>query len=588
MRPRARIAIAATLTIVGLGVPLAYAWVSGERAAEAEREALLAAPVARARAAAERIAARVRGELGGLAERESARPYYEWQSLIVDPRGAYEGEAVVPSPLAGGATEPLVATHYQIDAARRVTTPEVNEAATAPPADPRAVARLAALREALRDEVVGASPALANPIGNDGGALGNGPGKPEGEVQQQIQVADAGRVIEQRLSNEVYQQNVAATEVWEQIQQRKGATKRAFAPGEVTVKLGPFVWRSVVLAGAPALLGERPVETPDGPRRQGFVVDGARLATFLQDGELTGALAPPGAGDEAIEVPLGLPGLDQVVRVALPDRAATLAAAEAPRAEQRLRAVLMLVFGVLAAAAILWLVLQAERLLERRQRFAAAAAHELRTPLAGLRMYAEMLAHGLGRPDKQKAYAERLASEAARLGRVVSNVLDFTRLERRSLSVDPKPRDVALLVEEIARRHEPSLVEAGACLVVTRPAGPLMARCDADALAQILGNLLDNAEKYTREAADRTITVTVEAGLPIAIRVRDRGPGLPAGRRMFQAFARGGRAGDPAGLGLGLSLARALARAQGGDLVAGQPDDGRGAELIVQLPTAGD
>lgn len=587
MTPRARIAIAVGLTLGGLGVPIAYAWISGERAAEAEHLAILAAPVEEARAAAGRVAARVRDELAGLAERESARPYYEWQSLIVDPRGAYEGEAVVPSPLAAGPTEPLVAGHYQIDAAGRVTSPEVNEAPTAPAPEARAVARLAALREALKDPGTPAPAEQPEPAEQVEQVEQAKPPEPSPQaLQQEVQVANAGPVVEQRLSNEVYQQNVSAPAVWEALQQRKNPTKRAFAPGVVTVKLGPFAWRALELQGAPVLAAERPVETPDGPRRQGFVVDGARLAALLHDGGLTASLVAPETTEAgAISVPLDLPGLQRVVRVALPDRQALMAAAEVPRAEQRLRAILLLAFGVLAAAAILWLVLQAERLLERRQRFAAAAAHELRTPLAGLRMYAEMLAHGLGRPEKQQAYAERLASEAARLGRVVSNVLDFTRLERRSLAVDPKAQDVAALVEEIARRHEPGLVEAGACLVLARPAGPVMARCDGDALAQILGNLLDNAEKYTREAVDRTITVTVEARAEaIAIRVRDRGPGLPDARRMFKAFARGARAGDPAGLGLGLSLARALARAQGGDLVAGDP--GVGAELIATVPAA--
>jgi len=105
------------------------------------------------------------------------------------------------------------------------------------------------------------------------------------------------------------------------------------------------------------------------------------------------------------------------------------------------------------------------------------------------------------------------------------------------------------------------------------------AKVDADALAQILGNLVDNAEKYSREASDRTITLTV-AELPGAggeVRVKDRGPGLPKGKGLFRPFARGAPKDGPAGLGLGL----ALARAQGGELGAGE--SAGGAELILTL-----
>ena len=133
------------------------------------------------------------------------------------------------------------------------------------------------------------------------------------------------------------------------------------------------------------------------------------------------------------------------------------------------------------------------------------------------------------------------------------------------------------------RKLEPGLVAAGASLVLVRPSGPVMAKVDADALAQILGNLVDNAEKYSREASDRTITVTV-GELPGSggdVRVKDRGPGLPKAKGLFRPFARGAPKDGPAGLGLGLALARALARAQGGELVAGEGKGG--AELILRL-----
>jgi len=598
--PRTRIVVASALIAVGLGVPLVFMWVSGHAAAKAENDKILTEPVALARAAAERVATRVASELSELALREGARPYYQWQSVIVDPRGLYEGEAVIPSPLAEGPTEPLVSSHFQIDAAGTVTSPEVNEARGAPAAPVDATHRLGVLRTALsgrRAEPVNAQPVNAEPPGHDDGALGNGQVKAQLEEEPPMQVADAnagkiaiqGIVQEQRISNQVYQQNVSAPATFEKLQQnRKSPPQAPPATGQVTVRIGSFVWESLALDGTEVLAATRAIETPDAPKRQGFVVDPGRLATLLRDGERVGrvVLPKPGAGPNGpgvVEVPLLLPGLAKVVAVALPDAATTAALAEVPLAEFRLRSALLTVFALIAAGAILLLVVQAERLLERRQRFAAAAAHELRTPLAGLRMYAEMLAHGLGKPEKQKAYAERLASEAARLGRVVANVLDFTRLERKSLAVTASSQDVAAVVEEIVRKLEPSVIAAGASLVFVRPSGPLMAKADADALAQILGNLIDNAEKYGREASDRTITVTVtEAeGNGVAVRVNDRGPGLPSTKGLFRPFARGVPKDGPAGLGLGLALARALARAQGGELVASEVK--HGAELVLQL-----
>jgi len=205
-----------------------------------------------------------------------------------------------------------------------------------------------------------------------------------------------------------------------------------------------------------------------------------------------------------------------------------------------------------------------------------------------VRMYGEMLAEGLGNPDRQRTYARRVAAEADRLGRVVSNVLDFTRLERGNLSVSPTPGDLGAAVTEIVARIAPTLVGHGATVAVSLDPGSHEACFDRDALAQIVSNLIDNAEKYTRGAADRAITVRVEH-LPTGFRVsvRDHGPGIAPAlrRRLFRAFSRGADADQPAGLGLGLALARVLVEAQGGR-VDYRDADGGGAEFGVTLPPA--
>ncbi len=166
--------------------------------------------------------------------------------------------------------------------------------------------------------------------------------------------------------------------------------------------------------------------------------------------------------------------------------------------------------AALAGALLLWLVVQSEKLAQQRIRFAASAAHELRTPLAGLRLYGEMLAEGLGDPGRAREYARRMAGEAERLGRVVTNVLSFTRLERGALNVHLAAGDLAEAVRDAYQRQQPALEQAGAPVELELPENLPPVQFDRDAIAHIVQNLLDNAEKYTREREDRLIVLAIE------------------------------------------------------------------------------
>ncbi len=248
-------------------------------------------------------------------------------------------------------------------------------------------------------------------------------------------------------------------------------------------------------------------------------------------------------------------------------------------------------FGIVGAIAlavavlVLALVLRAEQLARERSQFAAAAAHELRTPLAGLQLYGDMLADGLGDPGKVRDYARRMSEEASRLGRVVSNVLGFSQLERGNLSVDAQLGPLGTALRELAERAERGLDRAGAALELD-VSPELRARFDRDALARIIGNLLDNAEKYARGAGDRTIRLAArERDGHVEVSIEDRGPGVADRTKLFRVFERGLTADGPAGLGLGLALSRSLARAMGGDLVH-RPADGGGALFVLELPRA--
>ena len=620
MRGLSRRSWLATLALViGVGGPLAFGWFSGRSAALAEADALRKAPRSAAREAGERIAGKVLDRLDAMVTKESERPYFHYQNFFVDPRGAYAGTAVVPSPLSdgNGASDPLVLAYFQIDQGGVVTMPSVPEGIEdAPAAKPADVALLDALRHAdiprppasvalalasfeapavdLPSDTQVASNDLPNvdnvqgPVGQ--GALGNA-----GNVFYQKRVPPQQAVQEVVLDPEQYAQNVSANQLYNELNARKNSAARAPqqqaalpAPDEraaVVVRMGPLAWETLTIAGVPSLAALRHIITPEGVRSQGFVLSRDALAELTHDGDVQARLVPPGSPDgQGVEVALTGTGW----RVQVPSGTAEAAAevqADALVSAFQLRFAGMGLLALLALAAVVIALVQADRHLERRQRFAAAAAHELRTPLAGLRMYAEMIALGLGKPEKHKLYAERLATEAGRLGRVVANVLDFTRMERGNLSVRTQDGDLVAAVEEQLSRLEPAIRAAGASIALESGDRPVTAAFDSDALAQILANLVDNAEKYGRESLDRHIVVSVERGAAgPEVHVKDRGPGLRAGfeARLFRPFARGDERDGPAGLGLGLALTRALARAQQGD-IRFMRRVGGGAEFVVTL-----
>ncbi|MBK9032604.1 MAG: HAMP domain-containing histidine kinase [Myxococcales bacterium] len=546
---------------------------------------------------------------------ESARPYLHYQNLFHDPAGASEGLSVTPSPLATGPADPLVALHFQIDERDQVSSPSVNdevpETIQAKAPDRTALAGVGAVRDELARwaehgavrvaappvQVAAIAPRRARQAAIGAQALGNGDaGDPNEPAVQTIE-----------LPPEAYEQNQVTNQIF--AQNRRGGPrvqlpnqaadpiepapaparapaprlrKAAAPPAPVIITVAPLTWTTLTIDGAPTLVAVRQVITPDGARTQGLTVTRATLAAWLEERGGAGAALVDQGG-----APLGIAGSPWAIRIDARDDLAYVRGSAAMLRDGFLVkfvpvAVLALVCGLL----VVGVTARGERLARQRVRFAAAAAHELRTPLAGIQLYGDMLADELGDPAKHKDYAHRISVEAARLGRVVGNVMGVTQLERGSLTVRTEAADAVEVVREVIERAEPGLVRAGATVELVAPAS-VPARLDRDAVARVLGNLLDNAEKYSRGAADRTITVAVAvAGDTVEIAVRDRGPGLPAALRRgrFQAFTRAVGEDAPPGLGLGLALSRALAVAMAGELVPRAVSPG--AELVLRLPAA--
>ncbi|HXG10921.1 MAG TPA: HAMP domain-containing sensor histidine kinase [Gemmataceae bacterium] len=209
---------------------------------------------------------------------------------------------------------------------------------------------------------------------------------------------------------------------------------------------------------------------------------------------------------------------------------------------------------------------------ERRIRFVSAVTHELRTPLTTLRLYLDMLTGGLVRDEKQKEeYLHTLNAEAERLNRLVGNVLDFSRLENQTPQLTIGPVAVADLLEQVRSTWQGRCQDAGKELIVENALGEAVIATDVGLVQQILANLIDNACKYSRSAADRRVWLRARANgsRRWVVEVEDRGPGVaPRERRsIFRPFRRGRDADVTAGgVGLGLALAQRWAALLGGRL----------------------
>lgn len=228
---------------------------------------------------------------------------------------------------------------------------------------------------------------------------------------------------------------------------------------------------------------------------------------------------------------------------------------------------------------------------ERRIRFVSAVTHELRTPLTTLRLYLDLLNSGMVSEEKQKdEYLKTLSGEADRLHRLIGNVLDFARLEKARPNVVKQPVAVAEFLDQLcATWHERCAASGKDVQVVNALPEGTNVSTDRSLVEQILGNLIDNARKYSRDASDPRIWLRARAdGGKIILEVEDRGPGVTKRERgsIFRPFRRGHDADVKAGgVGLGLALATRWAGFIGGKLNVKAGEDGVGACFQLELPS---
>lgn len=226
-------------------------------------------------------------------------------------------------------------------------------------------------------------------------------------------------------------------------------------------------------------------------------------------------------------------------------------------------------------------------LAQKKTDFVSNVSHELKTPLTSIRMFAELLADDrVKEPDKRQRFLRIIAGESDRLARLVNNVLDFARLEKNRKTYDMREVDLYPVIERIWESESLRLREAGFQVDWVADSGPYPVVGDVDAIAQILINLISNAEKYA--VAGREILLRTELqSSQLLVEVLDRGPGVPRGMedRIFEAFFRAddSLSSGVQGSGLGLTLARSIARAHHGDISYHVRKDGGGL-FRLKLP----
>jgi signal transduction histidine kinase len=252
-----------------------------------------------------------------------------------------------------------------------------------------------------------------------------------------------------------------------------------------------------------------------------------------------------------------------------------------------------------------------QRLTALKDNFVSSVSHELRAPIASVRLMAEGLERGrVQEPEKQREYFRFILQECRRLSALIQNVLDFSRIDQGRQEYEFEPADVLRLVDETVKGMEPMASERHIQLSFTPPASPVNATIDARAIQQALVNLLDNAIKHSSPGSKITVGLNVLKDIAdrrsrcpsasprsiggrtlsrslLQIFVQDQGEGIPATEheRIFERFYRVGselRRQTP-GAGIGLSIVKHIVDAHEGRVTV-ESEPRQGSRFTITIP----
>jgi signal transduction histidine kinase len=224
-----------------------------------------------------------------------------------------------------------------------------------------------------------------------------------------------------------------------------------------------------------------------------------------------------------------------------------------------------------------------------KNQFLAMLSHELRNPLAPIQNAAELfhLTTDLAPPLREAT--ERLRRQIRHLAHLLDNLLDAANMVQGLLKLDRVAIDLADVVQDAVDRVHPQIAAKRQTLTVRLPSESVPVEADRARLSQAIGNLLDNASRYSAESTSITLEARLEAHQAV-ITVRDWGEGIDGALigRVFEVFVQGERtiARSGGGLGLGLALARSVVELHGGKVTAHSDGPGLGSTFVIRLPVA--
>jgi len=231
---------------------------------------------------------------------------------------------------------------------------------------------------------------------------------------------------------------------------------------------------------------------------------------------------------------------------------------------------------------------QALRAADRQKNeFIAILAHELRNPLAPIHNALQIMQRGsIGDPQVATA-RDIIQRQSKHLSRLVDDLLDVSRITNGRINLHREPVQVAAFLSRAVEANQPLLAERQHVLEVDAPPETLVVNGDTTRLTQIVGNLINNATKFT-EPGGRIRVSAARCDDEVEICVRDNGVGIAPHMlpQLFGLFTQAHQLGDhpPGGLGIGLALARRLVEMHGGNITARSAGIGHGSEFVVRLP----
>ena len=230
----------------------------------------------------------------------------------------------------------------------------------------------------------------------------------------------------------------------------------------------------------------------------------------------------------------------------------------------------------------------AEETSRRKDEFLAVLGHELRNPLAPIITSARVIRSVIGAaPGPLRQSIEVIERQAAQMSRLVDDMLDLARIGQGRFELRRTRLALAGIIEQAVLGVEPVMKANRHRFTISIPDPALELDADADRLLQIVGNLLNNAAKYT-PAGGEIVLAAVQEGPNAVVRVRDNGIGIPAQMlsRVFELFAQveGAKEYAQGGLGIGLTLVRRLVEQHGGSISCHSDGAGKGSEFVVHLP----